>query len=77
MELQKWKNGIGEKIESKLRKTLSHIGSVADAKLFNIALGEYNVLPTNIRSLVKNLGRRTCSYKWWQLKGYRVPMQWK
>ena len=68
MELQKWKNGIGDRTESKLRKTLSYIGSVVDVKLFNIALGEYNMLPTNSRSLVMNLRRRTCSCKWWQLK---------
>ena len=66
-ELQKWKNGIGERIEMKLKKTLANIGSIVDMKLFNMALGEYGVLFINNRSLVINLARRICSCKWWQL----------
>ncbi|KAJ8423056.1 hypothetical protein Cgig2_019826 [Carnegiea gigantea] len=62
-ELQKWKNGVGGRIEMKLRKTLANIGYVADVKLFNTALGEYGVSLTNNRSLVVNLTRRTCSCK--------------
>ncbi|KAJ8424005.1 hypothetical protein Cgig2_032389 [Carnegiea gigantea] len=68
-ELEKWKNGVGDIIEKKLRKSLANIGSVADVKLFNTALGEYGVLLTNNRSLVVNLAERKCSCKWWQLKG--------
>jgi len=68
-ELEKWKNGVGDRIEMKLRKTLGNIGFVADVKLFNMALGEYGVLLTINRSLVVNLAQRTCSCKWWQLKG--------
>ncbi|KAJ8430905.1 hypothetical protein Cgig2_008408 [Carnegiea gigantea] len=48
-ELEKWKNGVGDRIEKKL----ANIGSVADVKLFNTTLGEYGVLLTNNRSLVK------------------------
>ncbi|KAJ8439204.1 hypothetical protein Cgig2_003417 [Carnegiea gigantea] len=55
IELQKWKNGVGERIEMKLRKTLANIGSVVDVKLFNTTLGEYGVLLINNRSLVVNL----------------------
>ncbi|KAJ8444285.1 hypothetical protein Cgig2_029698 [Carnegiea gigantea] len=62
-ELQKWKNGVGGRIEMKLRKTLANIGCVADVKLFNTALGEYGVSLTNNRNLVVNLARRTCSCK--------------
>ena len=47
MEPKKWKNGVGDRIEMKLRKTLGNIGSVADVKLFNPALGDYGVLLTN------------------------------
>ena len=68
-ELQKGKNGVGGRIEMKLRKTLANIGCVADVKLFNTALGEYGVSLTNNRSLVVNLARRTCSCRWWQLQG--------
>ncbi|KAJ8435885.1 hypothetical protein Cgig2_010918 [Carnegiea gigantea] len=69
MELEKWRNGGGDRIEMKLRKTLGNIGSVADVKLFNTAPGKYGVLLTINRSLVVNLAQRTCSCKWWQLKG--------
>ncbi|KAJ8433147.1 hypothetical protein Cgig2_007111 [Carnegiea gigantea] len=37
-ELRKWKNGVGGRIEMKLRKTLANIGCVAHFKLFNTAL---------------------------------------
>ncbi|KAJ8425904.1 hypothetical protein Cgig2_012672 [Carnegiea gigantea] len=60
---------VMRRIEKKLRKTLANIGSVADVKLFNTALGEYGVLLANNRSLVVNLAERKCNYKWWQLKG--------
>ncbi|KAJ8425362.1 hypothetical protein Cgig2_032878 [Carnegiea gigantea] len=69
MELEKWKNGVGDRIDKKLRKTLGNIGSVADVKVFNTALGEYGVPLINNRSLVVNLAERKCSCKWWQLKG--------
>ena len=65
MELEKWKNGVGDKIEKKLRKTLGNIGFVADVKLFNTALGEYGVLLMNNLSPVVNLAKRKCSCKWW------------
>ncbi|KAJ8442945.1 hypothetical protein Cgig2_019518 [Carnegiea gigantea] len=68
-ELEKSKNGVGDRIEKKLRKTLGNIDSVADVKLFDTALGEYGVLLTNNRSLAVNLAERKCSCKWWQLKG--------
>ncbi|KAJ8431692.1 hypothetical protein Cgig2_006548 [Carnegiea gigantea] len=69
MELKRWKNGVGDRIEKKLRKTLGNISSVAGVKLFNTAVGECGVLLTNNRSLVMNLAEGKCSYKWWQLKG--------
>ncbi|KAJ8432866.1 hypothetical protein Cgig2_033871 [Carnegiea gigantea] len=52
MELEKWKNSVGDRIEKKLRKTLGTIGSVVDIKLFNTAHGEYSVLLMNNHSLV-------------------------
>ncbi|KAJ8429581.1 hypothetical protein Cgig2_023787 [Carnegiea gigantea] len=68
-ELEKWKNGVGDRIEKKLRKRLGNIDSVADVKLLNTALGEYGVLLMNNHSLVVTLAKRKCSCKWWQLKG--------
>lgn len=62
-ELKKWKNGVGDRIEKKLRKTLGNIGFVADVKLFNTTLGEYGALLTNNRSLVVNLAERKYSCK--------------
>ncbi|KAJ8419911.1 hypothetical protein Cgig2_000658 [Carnegiea gigantea] len=53
-ELEKWKNGVGDRIEKKLRKPLANIGFVADVKLFDTTPGEYE---------------RKCSCKWRQLKG--------
>ncbi|KAJ8441663.1 hypothetical protein Cgig2_019050 [Carnegiea gigantea] len=37
-ELQKWKNGVGGRIEMRLRKTLANIGCIAYVKLFNTSL---------------------------------------
>ncbi|KAJ8435605.1 hypothetical protein Cgig2_016429 [Carnegiea gigantea] len=59
----------GERIEIKQRKTFANTGSVANVKLFNIALRKYGVVLINNRSLVVNHIRRTCSCKWWQLQG--------
>ena len=42
-EIQLWKNGVGLKIEGKLRKTLGLLGSVIEIPLFSSANGEYGV----------------------------------
>ncbi|KAJ8451050.1 hypothetical protein Cgig2_026859 [Carnegiea gigantea] len=63
-QLAAWvKRNEPERVEKKLRKTLANIGSVADVKLFNTALGKYGVLLMNNRSLVVNLAERKCSCK--------------
>jgi len=72
MELGKWKNGVGDRTKMKLTKTLANISSAVDVKLLNTALGEYGVLFMNNRCLVVNLAERTCSCKWWQLKGLQT-----
>jgi len=69
MEMQNWKNVVGEKVETKLHTTLGQIGAVSEIKLFNTALKEYGVELTNSRRLVVSLSRRTRSCKWWQLWG--------
>jgi len=67
--MQLWKNGVGYKIEKKLRETLGLVRSVADITLFSSTIGQYGVQLTNNRRLVINLTRRTCSCRWWQLRG--------
>ena len=54
-EMQLWKNGVGSKIEGKLRKTLGQVGSVMEITLFSLTTGEYGVQLTNNRRLVVNL----------------------
>jgi len=45
--MQLWKNGVGSKIEHKLRKTLGLVGSITDITLFSLIAGEYGVQLTN------------------------------
>jgi len=68
-EMQLWKNGVGSKIKQKLRDTLGLVRTVINITLFSSTTGEYGVQLTNNRSLVVNLKRTTCSYRWWQLQG--------
>ena len=41
--VEKWKNGVGERIEKKLKKTYEKMGSVMEVQRFNRGIGEYNV----------------------------------
>jgi len=70
-EMQLLKNGVGSKIEGKLRETLGLVGSAMEMTLFSSTTGEYGLQLTNNRRLVVNLSRRTCSCRWWQLR--RLP----
>ena len=70
-DIQLWKNGVGQKIEKKLNKTLRQVGIMMGVTLFKTTLGQYSVQLTNNRRLVMNLTRRTCSCRWWQL--HRLP----
>ncbi|KAJ8422402.1 hypothetical protein Cgig2_029226 [Carnegiea gigantea] len=65
----KWKNGVGERIEKKLKKTCEKMGSVVKVQRFNCGIGEYRVRLTNNRCLVVRLRDGTCTCKWWQLCG--------
>ncbi|KAJ8425181.1 hypothetical protein Cgig2_010790 [Carnegiea gigantea] len=65
----KWKNGVGERIKKKLKKTYENIGSVVEVQRYNRGIREYSVQLTNDRYLVVRLRDRTCSCKWWQLRG--------
>ena len=65
----KWKNGVGERMEKKLKKTCEKMGSVVEVQRFNRGIVEYSVRLTNDRCLVVRLRDGTCSCKWWQLCG--------
>ncbi|KAJ8432162.1 hypothetical protein Cgig2_006864 [Carnegiea gigantea] len=67
--INKWKNGVGERIEKKLKKTYENMGSVVEVQRFNRGIKEYSVRLTNGRCLVVRLRDETCSCKWWQLRG--------
>ncbi|KAJ8421945.1 hypothetical protein Cgig2_006416 [Carnegiea gigantea] len=67
--VDKWKNGVGVRIEKKLKKTYENMGSVAEVQRFNRGIGEYSVRLTDDRCLVVRLRDGTCSCKWWQLHG--------
>ncbi|KAJ8438971.1 hypothetical protein Cgig2_018882 [Carnegiea gigantea] len=66
--VDKWKNGVGERIEKKLKKTYEDMGSVIKVQRFNRGIGEYSVWLINNRCLVVRLRDGTCSCKWWQLR---------
>ncbi|KAJ8437691.1 hypothetical protein Cgig2_030713 [Carnegiea gigantea] len=50
--IQKWENGVGERIEQKLSDTYKKMDCVAAMESYNLALGEYSVELTNNRKLV-------------------------
>ena len=64
VELQKWNNSVGDKIERKLKKELANAESVIDVQFYNQVNGEYNVQLINSRRLVVNLSSGECSCRW-------------
>jgi len=67
--VEAWKNGEGEMIEKKMKKTYEKIGSVVEVQRYNCGIEEYNVWLTNDHCLVVKLRDRACSCKSWQLHG--------
>ena len=43
VELEKWKNSVGNKIESKLKKELAKTKSTIDVQIYNWITSEYSV----------------------------------
>ena len=75
--VETWKNGVGEIIEKKLRKTLDRIGSVLHVEMFSRSLGEYSVKLINNRCLVVKLKRRVrVVVGYGKCVGFDVNMQW-
>jgi len=70
MELQKWENSVGCRIENKLKRELEGAESVINVQLYSRVIGEYSVQLSNSRCLVVNLMNRTCSCGWWQINGF-------
>ena len=68
-ELEKWANGVGNRIEKKLKKELVYAESVIDVQLDCRVSGEYSVQLSNSRRLLVNLCTGECSYRCWQLQG--------
>jgi len=69
-ELQKWSNGVGDRIEKMLKKELANAESVIDVQLYNQVSGEYSIQLNNSRCLVVKLRRGECSCRWWQMQGF-------
>ena len=69
-ELQKWTNGVGNRIEHNLKAELLYTESVIDVQLYSRLTGEYSVQLSNSRHLVVNLSGGECSCRWWQLQGF-------
>ena len=46
-ELEKWKNSVRDKIESKLKKELAKAESVIDVQIYNRVTSEYSVQLSN------------------------------
>jgi len=67
--LEKWKNGVGERVETNLKKELAKAESVIEVQMYNRVTGEYSVQLTNSRCLVVNPSSRECSCGWWQGQG--------
>ena len=46
--IDKWVNGVGERIEQKIADTYKQMGCVAAVECYSMLLGEYSVVLTNI-----------------------------
>ena len=68
--MDKWVNGVGARIENKLKRVYDEAESVINVQMYNSARGEYIVQLSNGRCLVANLSNGTCSCQWWQIRGY-------
>jgi len=60
-DIDKWVNGVGERIEQKITDTYKKMGRVAAVEFYSMLLGEYNVVLTNNQKLVVKLGSQTCT----------------
>ncbi|KAJ8428406.1 LOW QUALITY PROTEIN: hypothetical protein Cgig2_024552 [Carnegiea gigantea] len=63
MEMLKWKNGVGERIEQKLADTYKKMGCIAAVECYSLMLSEYSIELTNSRRLVVKRGQQTCTYR--------------
>ena len=60
-DIDKWVNGVGERIEQKITDTYKKMGRVAAVEFYSMLLGEYNVVLTNNQKLVVKLVSQTCT----------------
>ena len=61
--VDKWKTGVGERVEKTLKKIYGKIGSIIEVQRYNCGIGKYNVRLTNNRYVVVKLSEGTCSCK--------------
>jgi len=54
-DIDKWVNGVGERIEQKIADTYKQMGCVAAMECDSVLFGEYSVVLTNSRKLVVKL----------------------
>jgi len=68
-DIDKWVNGVGERIEQKVADTYKQMGCVAVVECYSMLLGEYSVVLTNSWKLVVKLGCQMCTCGKWQMTG--------
>jgi len=68
-DIEKWANGVGERIEQTIADAYKQMGCVAAVECYNMQLGEYSVVLTNSRKLVVKLGSQMCTCQKWQMTG--------
>jgi len=68
-EIEKWPNGVGERIEQRIADAYKQMGCGATMECYSMLLGEYSVLLTNSRKLVVQLGSQMCTCQKWQMTG--------
>jgi len=60
-KLQKWKNGVGERIKEKLKISHDNATCVIEMVEYVSGMGEFGIQLTNRRRLVINLSNQTCT----------------
>jgi len=65
VEVLSWNNGVGGRLEKKLKQTFGRVGSIADVQIYNHNIGEFPAQVSNSHWLAVNLLTQTCACRWW------------
>jgi len=68
-DIDKWVNGVVERIKQKITDTYKKMGCVAVVEWYSMTLGEYSVVLTNSQKLVVKSDSYTCTCQKWQMTG--------